>query len=92
MLTVLSFIFFLAMLIDSMLENRAPLSHTRGVSRLNTRLAFFTYEIRKLRLYQSRALPLVKFDNRLYLQDTYAFCMDSEITAFEYTFTRRFDV
>lgn len=91
LLTVLSFIFFLAMLIDSMLENRVPLSHTRGVSRLNTRLAFFTYEIRKLRLYQSRALPLAKSNNRLYLQDTYAFCMDSEITAFEYTFTRRSD-
>lgn len=49
LLTVLSFIFFLCMLIDSFMESRAPVAKNRGVSRLNTRLAFLTYEIRKLR-------------------------------------------
>jgi heme/copper-type cytochrome/quinol oxidase subunit 1 len=57
-LTVLSLIFFLFMLLDSFYENRAVVSRSRGVSRLNTRLSFYTYEIRKLRQFRSRSLVL----------------------------------
>lgn len=60
LLTVFSFIFFLLMLADSFYENRAPVSKTRGVSRLNTRLAFYTYEIRKLSHWRKRSLVLLK--------------------------------
>lgn len=60
LLTVLSFVFFLAMLIDSFLEHRAPVSRTKGVSRLNTRLAFYAYEVRKLEHYRAKSLPLVR--------------------------------
>jgi len=41
-------IFFLFMLIDSFVEGRAPISKTRGVGRLNNRLAFYAYETKKL--------------------------------------------
>jgi cytochrome c oxidase subunit 1 len=60
LLTVFSFIFFLLMLADSFYENRAPISKTRGVSRLNTRLAFYTYEIRKLAHWRQRSLVLLR--------------------------------
>jgi heme/copper-type cytochrome/quinol oxidase subunit 1 len=59
-LTVLSLVFFICMLVDSFYENRAPVARMRGVSRLNTRLAFYAYETRKLRFTQSRALVLAK--------------------------------
>ena len=48
------------MLLDSFYENRAPIARMRGVSRLNTRLAFYAYESRKLRYCQTRALVLNK--------------------------------
>ncbi len=57
-LTVMSLVFFLCMLLDSFYENRAPIARMRGVSRLNTRLAFYAYESRKLRYCQTRALVL----------------------------------
>lgn len=60
LLTVFSFIFFLLMLADSFYENRAPISKTRGVSRLNTRLAFYTYEVRKLSHWRQRSLLLLR--------------------------------
>jgi cytochrome c oxidase subunit I len=60
LLTVFSFVFFLLMLADSFYENRAPISKTRGVSRLNTRLAFYTYEIRKLAHWRQRSLVLLR--------------------------------
>jgi heme/copper-type cytochrome/quinol oxidase subunit 1 len=60
LLTVLGFIFFLCMFADSFYENRAPVSKTRGVSRLNTRLAFYVYEIRKLNHMRQRSLVLVR--------------------------------
>jgi len=63
LLTVFSFIFFLLMLADSFYENRAPISKTRGVSRLNTRLAFYTYEIRKLSHWRRRSLVLLRPEN-----------------------------
>lgn len=47
------------MLLDSFYENRAPVARMRGVSRLNTRLAFYAYESRKLRYCQTRALVLM---------------------------------
>lgn len=60
LLTVLSFAFFLCMLADSFYENRAPIAKTQGVSRLNTRLAFYTYEIRKLAHWRQRSLVLLR--------------------------------
>lgn len=71
-LTVLSMVFFLFMLLDSFYENRAPVARMRGVSRLNTRLAFYAYESRKLRYCQTRALVLnTTSTNRT---DLYRFC------------------
>ena len=60
LLTVLSFVFFVAMLFDSFYEGRALVSRTQGVSRLSTRLAFYAYESRKVRLHQVRALVLTR--------------------------------
>jgi len=36
------------MLVDSFYENRAPVPANLGTSRLNNRLAFFAYEVRRL--------------------------------------------
>jgi heme/copper-type cytochrome/quinol oxidase subunit 1 len=83
-LTVLSLIFFLFMLLDSFYENRAPVARMRGVSRLNTRLAFYAYESRKLRYCQTRALVLnTGVSSRA---DLFRFCWNAETVAVEYVF------
>lgn len=90
-LTVISFIFFLAMLADSFYEGRAPISKTKGVSRLNTRLAFYLYESRKLQAYQTKALPLLRNTSvkRASRGDLYKFCWQAEMTNFEYVFSAK---
>jgi len=84
LLTVLGFCFFLCMFADSLYENRAPVSKTRGVSRLNTRLAFYTYEIRKLAHMRQRSLVLSR---RGRLQTPAAALARLETTAAEYVFS-----
>jgi hypothetical protein len=87
MLTVLSLVFFLFMLIDSFYENRAPSQRMRGVSRLNTRLAFYTYEIRKLRYCQTKALVLQpSFHGASGARELYYFCWQAESAVVEYVF------
>lgn len=56
LLSVLGFIFFLLMVLDSLYEGRSPVNKTLGVSRLNTRLAFYGYERRKLAAWSQRGL------------------------------------
>lgn len=46
-LSVLSFISFIIMLIESYWESESPLNRTLGVSRLNTRFSFYLYERQK---------------------------------------------
>lgn len=48
MLSVISYVFFIAMLVESFYEGQEPESLTLGVPRLNTRLAFYLYERAKL--------------------------------------------
>ena len=85
LLTVLGFIFFLCMFADSFYENRAPISKTRGVSRLNTRLAFYVYEIRKLNHMRQRSLVL----SRPTRAQSPAACLARlETSAAEYVFTQ----
>ena len=84
LLTVISFGFFLLMLADSFYENRAPISKTRGVSRLNTRLAFYTYEIRKLAHWKQRSLILLRQPRN---PSTAQILSDLETTAAEYVFS-----
>jgi heme/copper-type cytochrome/quinol oxidase subunit 1 len=48
LLTVSAFICFVLALVDSFYEGRPALSFVRGVGRLGTRLAFYTYKARKL--------------------------------------------
>lgn len=85
LLTVLGFLFFLCMFADSFYENRAPVSKTRGVSRLNTRLAFYTYEIRKLTHMRQRSLVLARPARSL----SAAACLAGlETSAAEYVFTQ----
>jgi heme/copper-type cytochrome/quinol oxidase subunit 1 len=84
LLTVISFGFFLLMLADSFYENRAPVSKTRGVSRLNTRLAFYTYEIRKLAHWKQRSLILLRQPRN---PSTAQILSDLETTAAEYVFS-----
>jgi hypothetical protein len=90
MLTVLSLVFFLFMLLDSFYENRAPNQRMRGVSRLNTRLAFYTYEARKLRFCQTKALTLWASSPAAHSpqQQLYLFCWQSESSTVEYVFVR----
>ncbi len=83
-LTVLSLVFFIFMLLDSFYENRAPVSRMRGVSRLNTRLAFYAYESRKLRYCQNRALVLNRGVTAN--SDLFRFCWNAETVAVEYVF------
>ena len=87
-LIVFSFIFFFLMLLDSLYENRAPVSKTKGVSRLNTRLSFYAYEIRKLRYSRSRSLTLLKrsHNSKGTVSDLYLFASRSEQVSYEYVF------
>lgn len=75
------------MLLDSVYENKAPVSKTKGVSRLNTRLSFFAYEIRKLKYFNGKSQNLLRggistsSKSRIYkLSSTF------EVTNFEYIF------
>lgn len=90
-LTVTSFIFFFIMLADAFYEGRAPSSKTRGVSRFNTRLSFYLYEMRKLQAYRTKSLPLLRRTaaKRASRGDLYRFCWDSEMTNFEYVFEHK---
>lgn len=75
------------MLIDSFMENRAPLARNRGVSRLNTRLAFLTYEIRKLKLCQQKSQVLLRNNSSVETRsDLYRFTLQAESASFEYVF------
>lgn len=85
LLTVFSFVFFLLMLADSFYENRAPISKTKGVSRLNTRLAFYTYEIRKLTYWRQRSVVLPKTKVNANSVPSNLYCL--ETTSAEYVFT-----
>ena len=85
LLTVLGFIFFLCMFADSFYENRAPISKTRAVSRLNTRLAFYVYEIRKLNHMRQRSLVLARPTRA---QSPAACLARLETSAAEYVFTQ----
>ena len=78
------------MLIDSFYEGRAPISKTKGVSRVNTRLAFYLYEIRKLQTYQTKSLTLLRQPKARSSKqaDLYKFCWKSEMTNFEYVFKK----
>jgi len=88
LLIVLSFIFFFCMLFDSLYENRAPVSKTKGVSRLNTRLGFYAYEIRKLKFYRSKSLFLSRraAPHQRPELALYQLCYESEMVHFEYIF------
>ena len=48
MLSVIGFLFFLITLADSFYCGLSPKKKTYGVQRLNTRLAFYAYERRKM--------------------------------------------
>jgi hypothetical protein len=60
LLTVMGFIFFLAMLLDSFYEGAAPHSITLGVARLNTRFAFYAYERRRVAQTSRLVAPLCR--------------------------------
>jgi len=88
LLIVLSFIFFFCMLLDSIYENRAPIAKTKGVSRLNVRLSFFAYEIRKLKYSRSKSQSLVKYSLGRYSSITTVYSLGylAESVNFEYLF------
>ena len=94
MLIVLSFIFFFFMLLDSIYENRAPVAKTRGVSRLNTRLSFYAYELRKLQYYRRKAQHLTRYSTsrRGGLTGVYALNLAAELPASEYVFDACFNM
>jgi hypothetical protein len=76
------------MIFDSLYENRAPVSKTKGVSRLNTRLSFYAYEIRKLQYCRSKALFLSRKSSKLISEaELYQLCFDLEMIHFEYVFS-----
>lgn len=75
---MIAFVFFIAMLVDSFWEGRAPESRTLGVPRLNTRLAFYIYERRKLELYA------VSISSASYVVSDELQSINSESTLFTY--------
>lgn len=89
-LTVLSMVFFLLMLLDSFYENRAAGQRMRGVSRVNTRLSFYVYEVRKLRHFQAKALVLQASPSadQTSPQSLFLHCWGAETAAAEYVFRR----
>ena len=89
LLIVISFIFFFCMIFDSLYEGRAPVSKTKGVSRLNTRLAFYVYEIRKIKYNRSKALLLPKLvKKRRDELSVYKLGYEAELTNFTYVFKK----
>jgi hypothetical protein len=75
------------MLLDSVYENKAPISKTKGVSRLNTRLSFFAYEIRKLKYFNGKSQNLVRGGEAASAKSrVYKLASIFEIINFEYIF------
>jgi hypothetical protein len=74
------------MIFDSIYENRAPVSKTKGVSRLNTRLGFFAYEVRKLQYSRSKSVFLARRSggNMIPRAELYQLCYDTEMVHYEY--------
>lgn len=58
LLTMMSLVFFILMIVDSIYENRAPISRTLGVGRVNTRLFSITYSKRKISRSRQHGLVL----------------------------------
>jgi hypothetical protein len=76
------------MIFDSIYENKAPISKTKGVSRLNNRFSLYIYESRKLQFNKNKALVLQNsylFNNKL----NYNNLSKLELENFEYTFLKR---
>lgn len=85
LLTTASFFFFFVMIFYSLLENRSPVNRNLGVSRLNTRLAFFSYEVRKHSYFATKALVTpsqLSGDSR----DLHSCYLELDISGISYTF------
>lgn len=89
-LTFIGLCFFLLMLVDSFYEGRVPTQRHYGVNRLNTRLAFFAYEARKLHSYRQRSLPLLR-EGAHPTSPAHLYRIGSELETmtFAYVFTRK---
>jgi hypothetical protein len=86
-ITFLSLVFFLLMIFDSIYENKAPISKTKGVSRLNTRLSLYVYESRKLQFNRNKILlnqNTFVFSNKLKCKNL----SKLELQNFEYIFLK----
>jgi heme/copper-type cytochrome/quinol oxidase subunit 1 len=86
LLTFISLTFFLIMLIDSFIENRAPVARMKGVSRSNTRLNLYLYEPKKLRYNKNKLLLNNNYDSNK--RNFYKNIIKLEVNNFEYTFNK----
>lgn len=64
-LSVMGFIFFLVMLLDSFYEGASAHSMSLGVARLNTRFAFYAYERRRVAQTSKLIAPLCRGSSSL---------------------------
>ena len=74
------------MFVDSLYEGRSPYNKTLGISRLNTRLAFFGYERRKLAWWGQRSLWLARPGSEVW--SPHRVIAESELEIAEYLVTR----
>jgi len=86
-LTFLGFLFFLFMIFDSIYENKAPISKTKGVSRLNNRFSLYIYESRKLKFSKNKNL-LNQNSYIFYNKLNYNNLSKLELQNFEYVFLK----
>jgi len=68
MLNVAGLIAFFIMIFDSLRQAKAATRNTFGISRYNTRLNFYIYEIARLTYLQQKALFLFKYYRPVHLK------------------------
>ncbi len=92
MLSVAGLMAFFIMIFDSLRQARAVTRNTFGISRYNTRLNFYLYEISRLVYLQQKGLFLFRFvkPTSIKLNDCNYFNFEPyETTLITYTFTEK---
>jgi len=92
MLSVAGLIAFFVMIFDSLRQGKAVIRNTFGISRYNTRLNFYLYEVSRLIYIQQKALTLFRFTSftAIKLNDSnYMNFEPLETTLINYTFVQK---
>lgn len=92
MLSVAGLIAFFIMIFDSLRQAKSVVRNTFGISRYNTRLNFYIYEISRLIYFQQKAWNLISYNTQFNIKNTKNLLINLEhfeTTIFFYKFIKK---